>query len=481
MTDEAAKTLFEEHYRTIMSAADRYFGLFGWYSLVLAVHAWLTGVVTWRSPLAIACLPIANVLATRVIAHVGATKRTPELLRHGANMIAGPIVYLTVEGPLSPWWPSYLIFTLSAALITGLSDKSKKTSVIFIFAWALNAAMVSILFRDQFNFYQSAYLVGSMVMISLVSLEWMNTTKRALDREAERTLELKQERDRTAILHQQLLEASRQAGMAEVAAGILHNIGNVLNTVNISVSLIEDMVQKLPTKGMANSIKLIESQPGGLNGLVANPQKALQFVEYLRALTKSLAENQAGLQSETSSLVKTVEHIKGVVQRQQEFVTGATFVEEVDVQSLIADVLNQNRGLFQGPGIELHTEVSALPKLRIDKHRLIQILVNLGRNAVEALAHAERKEKLLWVRARLEADLLIVEVQDNGIGIAPENLEKMFQFGFTTRKDGHGFGLHSCANAATEMGGKLACMSGGLGQGAKFILTLPVTFADQKK
>ena len=72
-----------------------------------------------------------------------------------------------------------------------------------------------------------------------------------------------------------------------------------------------------------------------------------------------------------------------------------------------------------------------------------------------------------------------IAVIDTGIGISPENLTRIFAHGFTTRKDGHGFGLHSGALAAKELGGKLSVESAGLGQGASFVLDLP--FAPPKE
>ena len=116
----------------------------------------------------------------------------------------------------------------------------------------------------------------------------------------------------------------------------------------------------------------------------------------------------------------------------------------------------------------------ALPEVQVEKHKVLQILVNLIANAHKALAEGRETERRIIVRLDWGAPgHWRIQVEDNGIGIAPENLEKLFYFGFTTRKDGHGIGLHSCALAAQEMGGTLVAHSEGLGHGARFTLEVP--------
>ena len=117
---------------------------------------------------------------------------------------------------------------------------------------------------------------------------------------------------------------------------------------------------------------------------------------------------------------------------------------------------------------------SPAPLARVDKHKVLQILINLLRNAKYALDDANRPDKRITISIEPAGEQVRIAVADNGIGIAPENLARIFGHGFTTRQDGHGFGLHSGANAATEMGASLSVQSAGLGHGATFTLDLPV-------
>ncbi|HEX5747505.1 MAG TPA: ATP-binding protein [Archangium sp.] len=89
-------------------------------------------------------------------------------------------------------------------------------------------------------------------------------------------------------------------------------------------------------------------------------------------------------------------------------------------------------------------------------------------------------ERLLTVKLeRTTSGLVRIQVHDNGMGIAPEMLTRIFQYGFTTREEGHGFGLHSSALAAQELGGSLTVHSEGPGHGATFTLELPYVAAQQ--
>jgi signal transduction histidine kinase len=123
--------------------------------------------------------------------------------------------------------------------------------------------------------------------------------------------------------------------------------------------------------------------------------------------------------------------------------------------------------------VEVIREFGNVPPLNVEKHKILQILVNLLRNAKYACDDSERADKRLTVRVANGGSRIKVSVIDNGVGIAPENLTRIFNYGFTTRKGGHGFGLHGGALAAKEMGGSLTAHSDGPGQGAEFTLELP--------
>ena len=179
---------------------------------------------------------------------------------------------------------------------------------------------------------------------------------------------------------------------------------------------------------------------------------------------------------ELQSLTKNVDHIRSVVNMQQEHARFVGVVEEVALPELLDDALRLHATAFERMGIQVRREYAAVPHLRVDRHKLLQILVNLLSNARHSLLEHPGPDKLLTLRVTLQAPArLRIDVADTGMGIAPEHLPRIFSLGFTTKKDGHGFGLHASALAAREMEGSLTCTSPGPGQGATFTIELPLT------
>ena len=279
-----------------------------------------------------------------------------------------------------------------------------------------------------------------------------------------------------ARLNSELVQASRQAGMAEVATGVLHNVGNVLNSVNVSASLIR---QNLRSSAVASMKKLkhllLEHQSDYAGFLTANP-KGRAVPDFIIQLTDLLETEHVSLLKEHELLAKYVEHIMEIVAMQQNYARLAGFMESISLPALLDDALQINAAALSSRGINVVKQYTNVPNVTIDKHKVLQILVNLIQNAKHALDGSDPGEKRIEVAVSLNGDNRVkVIVRDNGTGIPPENIKRIFSHGFTTRKGGHGFGLHSGANAAKEMGGLLKVESAGRGQGATFTLELPLT------
>jgi signal transduction histidine kinase len=274
-------------------------------------------------------------------------------------------------------------------------------------------------------------------------------------------------------LHQQLVIASRQSGMAEIATNVLHNVGNVLNSVNVSTGLIVESVKQSKIARLGQVAKLLREHAADLVGFLTQDTKGKQLPDYLARLSDHLLAEQAGLIGELESLQRNVDHIKEIVAMQQSYARFGGVKEIVDVVELVEDALRINESAISRQQVEVVREFEPAPPLNIEKHKVLQILVNLIRNAKHACQDAGRPDQRLTVRVAHGAGQIKISVADNGVGIAPENLTRIFGHGFTTRKDGHGFGLHSGALTAQEMGGTLTVHSTGPGHGACFILTLP--------
>jgi PAS domain S-box-containing protein len=283
-------------------------------------------------------------------------------------------------------------------------------------------------------------------------------------------------------LNQKLMETSRQAGMAEVAAGVLHNVGNVLNSVNVSATLVNDWLRQSKLPFLARAAGMLREQNGALASFLTEDPKGKVLPEYLANLSQQLVAEQEAMVKEVDHLRQNIQHIKVIVAMQQSYAKLSGVYENVPIAELVNDALRMNWGAFERHGITVTREFAAdLPQVCVDRHKVLQILINLLRNAKYASDQAQVADKRLVVGVNWNGgDRVAIHVQDNGVGIAPENLTRIFAHGFTTKKDGHGFGLHSGANAAREMGGDLSVHSDGVGKGATFTLELPVANASKQ-
>jgi PAS domain S-box-containing protein len=286
---------------------------------------------------------------------------------------------------------------------------------------------------------------------------------------------IKEAEGKLEALHRELLSASRQAGMAEVATGVLHNVGNVLNSVNVSCALISDKLRKSRVANLGKAVGLIRDHKGDVAGFFANDPKGKQLPDYLENLASHLMAEQSELLEELKSLSGNIEHIKEIVNAQQSYAGRSGMMEMVALPEVIEDALKINAAAFTRHGVTVVREFSELPPISLDKHKVLQILINLLHNAKHACEGADHPGKKVTVRlSAADEERIRIQVIDTGVGIAPENLTLIFSHGFTTRKSGHGFGLHSGALAAKEMGGSLTAQSAGLGRGATFVLELPM-------
>jgi len=275
-----------------------------------------------------------------------------------------------------------------------------------------------------------------------------------------------------------LIDASRQAGMAEVATNVLHNVGNVLNSINVSASLAADRVKGSKGAKLTDVAALIERHKDDLAGFFARDPRGQKLPGYFTALATQLRSERDSLLKELTDLRANLDHIKEAVSMQQAYARRCGVLETVAVEELVEDSLRMNTGALTRHHVVLKRDYRAPVEITVDKHKVLQILVNLIRNAKYACDESGHENKQVTIRIENLAHESLSEgvrisVIDNGVGIAPEVMGRLFTHGFTTRKSGHGFGLHSAALAANELGGSLAASSDGVGRGAAFRLTLP--------
>ena len=272
-----------------------------------------------------------------------------------------------------------------------------------------------------------------------------------------------------------LIDAARAAGKSEIATGILHNVGNVLSGIGVATEQLQEALGELPEEDLEVVVRTLEEQGADLAAFFAEDPRAGHLPPFLRALADAQRDARGRMGRELVDLRRGLEHVAQLVRDQQRFAQHGGLVEAHDARALAREALTlveRSRQSGPSPAIECPTG-DALPAVKADRHRVLEILVNLVQNAQQAVEDLGPDGR---VRLLLEPtpEGIALEVQDNGRGIAAEDLTRIFAPGFTTREEGHGFGLHTAANAAREMGASLTVASDGPGTGARFRLTLPI-------
>ncbi len=284
----------------------------------------------------------------------------------------------------------------------------------------------------------------------------------------ERTRELKQAQAR-------LVDTARSVGMAEVATSVLHNVGNVLTSAVINLETMSATVAASRGGRLKQVAGLLEEHHADLASFFMHDPRGSQLPSYISALADELLSDQASLQRDMEAMGKHIEHIRAIVRVQQTYARDTLMPEECELHQLVEDALRIQMPALQRHGITVTRELAPLPEMRLDKHKVLQILINLISNAKNAMSGQAEAQRNLRVRLEATGDMARIQVVDNGKGIAPELRHRLFSQGFTTREGGHGLGLHSSALAAAMLGGRLTLESEGPGKGATATLELPLT------
>ncbi len=274
----------------------------------------------------------------------------------------------------------------------------------------------------------------------------------------------------------ELIEISRMAGIAEMATGVLHNLGNAVNSVKVAATVARDKVRRSDTARIQRLAEMLNGQKDRWPEFFATDPRAAKLPQYLSLLAQQFQSEHDEILRELQQLGAGVEHVSQIIAAQQAGARVSGVIEVIAPKELLEYACQMNHALLERHKIDVSREIMPVPEIRVDRQRALQILGNLVRNAIEAMVESGRPDKQLTVAARVanESQITII-VSDNGTGIAPENLPSIFKFGFTTKREGHGFGLHNSAIAAHEIGGNLRVDSEGRGCGATFTLTLPLT------
>lgn len=276
------------------------------------------------------------------------------------------------------------------------------------------------------------------------------------------------------ILTKRMISTARRAGMAEMASGVLHNVGNVLNSVNVQVDFVVEKLKNLKIKGIVKSLNLMDDHRDDLGNFLKNDIKGKLIPDYLKSLGEDLESDQSEITADMTELAKNVENIKIIVGTYQDYAKGDVVNEFVSIHEVVNDVIEINRTtLNRNDTIIINKTVDEIMDFQSDRGKILQILMNLISNARHATLNLPKgKGRIIVKTQRIGIEGVMIEVSDNGVGIPKENCEKIFNYGFSTKAKGHGFGLHSAALAAKALKGSLTVHSEGPEKGTTFILKI---------
>lgn len=348
---------------------------------------------------------------------------------------------------------------IHAALSGELKRASDRVRRHRLYLFALSVSLSGMLL------YAAVRLLHSHALINRYNASLQQANDTLERRVCERTRQLEQAQS-------QLVEAAREAGKAEIATNVLHNVGNVLNSVSVSATLLLQQVKSSRGPGLDMAVALMREQDGALGDFLEHDERGRCLPGYLEGLALVLRTEREAMAGELAQLHGCLDHVKELVAAQQAHAGSACMLQQCVVADVVEQAVNMSAVSLARHGVTIIRDYDGLPPLLMDRHRVLQILINLISNARRAMEGVPERPHRITLRLRA-GDMLRIEVADNGEGILPENLDRIFTHGFTTRKDGHGFGLHSCILAARDMGGGLSVHSAGAGQGAVFTLELP--------
>jgi signal transduction histidine kinase len=450
-----------------------------WEGLSASVHPHIWAAVFLGG--VIAALPIGLAIfrpgetLTRMVISASQTLHSALLIHLSGGRIEthfhifGSLAFLSFYRDWRVLVPATVVVALDHA-VRGLYFPESVFGVLAASPWRWLEHAGWVVFEDVFLAWGCVRGARELAMLAMRQAELEATNERVEAEVVRKTAKLEE-------VTQELVTTARRAGMAEIATGVLHNVGNVLNSVNVSASV---AVRKLKDSKVNNFVKagqMIQANRTNLADFLVNQERGRILPGFLIDLGQCVCKEQAEVLGELERLSGGLEHIKQIVGDQQQHAKQSVLRENVVPAELIEQAISMDPQLAGNASLRIVRDIEPIEAIALDKHRVLQILINLLSNAAKAVNPAPLAEKsvVVSVRRANNGKSIQFQVSDNGVGIEPQDLARIFAHGFTTSQTGHGFGLHSSANAAREMGGNLVATSAGRGQGATFVLDLPLT------
>jgi len=286
--------------------------------------------------------------------------------------------------------------------------------------------------------------------------------------------ERRQTEDKLKETQKELVKTAHSAGMATIATGVLHDVGNILNSVNVSGEMIVHSLENSALQNLLRVNDLLWTHRDDFVEFINNHPEPDKLSLIYRRIAEELCKEREQLSQEANDLLKKIDLIKEVVKTQQEYAKLGHFKEGVNFENIVEDAVAIQKASIEKNSLQIQKRYPAKPQISVPKAKFLHVIVNLLTNAMDAMAENSKDNRILEIETGITDHEVYIRMADNGKGISRENMTRIFNHGFSTKTNGHGFGLHTSANFMTEMGGRITVQSDGPGHGAAFTLYFPV-------
>jgi PAS domain S-box-containing protein len=267
----------------------------------------------------------------------------------------------------------------------------------------------------------------------------------------------------------ELVNRALEAGMSQMAAIGLHNIGNAVTPLNVLMEKIKSGELASITRYLQKCHEDLKSHTADLAQYLSDGHRGRQVFEYMGELIASLGDHDKKQFDMLEKMESALSYISQILTLQQFYASGSQEIKEkVDINDLFEDAIQLQTGTLEKREISIKRNYTqSLPKLLIDKNRLMQVIVNLIKNSCEAieLQHTGPRQKAIEITTFTQNGRLGFDIADNGIGIDPGDIDTIFDLG-QSKKGSSGFGLYYCKMFIENSNGELIFSSRGIGKGA---------------
>ncbi len=282
--------------------------------------------------------------------------------------------------------------------------------------------------------------------------------------------------DRTAELKEarkDIIKKEYKSELADITTGTLHNVKNILSSVKTSSDFMRKILHGDSLTGFKRANEMLRENIGNIENFICNDPKGKKLMEFYLKIEEVLDKEVQTTKKHMNRLREKVNAIENIVTTQQSYGGSIPVREHLEIIDIIEDALTMQMESIKNHSINVTKEHKRAPKINVEKTKLMHILINLINNAKDAMLGTPTEKRSITISTDSDDSYVFIKVKDTGNGISSEDFNNIFTHGFTTKKDGHGFGLHSCASYMKEMHGEMWAESQGEGKGAEFVLKFP--------